>query len=156
MQNNDNNNYIGNAKPSKAIKAKMDNCVSTYSGQARDEIGKSNMVRIENWILGQAVKQISETVMEYIGEAPSISWINYLDVLFILPLQKSLMWSDPGVRLDRLHHCYYDFALKFSIFISPMLLCVTLCTKPEKQAFHRSISSFPHGYIMKWNMLGQG
>ena len=26
------------------------------------------MVRIENWILGQAVKQISETVMEYIGE----------------------------------------------------------------------------------------
>ena len=153
MQNNDNNNYIGNAKPSKAIKGKMDNCVSTYSGQARDEIGKSNMVRIENRILGQAVKRISETVMEYIGETlnkhTAYPEINYLDVLFILPLQKSSMWSDPGVRLDRLHHGYYDFALKFSIFISPMLLCVTLCTKPEKQAFHRSISSFPHGYIMK-------
>ena len=69
MQNNDNNNYIGNAKPSKAIKGKMDNCVLTYLGQGRDKIGKSNTVRIENRILGQAVKQISETVMEYIGEA---------------------------------------------------------------------------------------
>ena len=95
MQNNDNNNYIGNAKPSKAINGKTDNCVLTYLGQARDEIGKSNMVRIENRILGQAVKQISETVMEYIGETlnkhPAYPEIDYLDVVFILPLRTSSM-----------------------------------------------------------------